>query len=285
MLKAMVVMVLMTGWIGAATQAPAVEDPNLAAAQRWVGRGLILRGFYGVNELKFDANGKVEGAPKTVDWTLAGVDLEGVKRVDAETIELDGVRVAIRYNPDNLLFDRHPQKDQRVKVLVAVRKVGSSANTLLGMEPVEETLGEIFAMGIDPALQRSMPDYWKHYFDPNLAWGGDGLDGQTVYPGKGAPGAPAGLTYPEVERKTPSSETAEAEKDKVRGSVSVRLVVDPAGEPKRVAILKPLGYGLDARAAQDVKAWKFTPGQLGGKAVAVRMDVNDDFAPTPPAKK
>jgi hypothetical protein len=276
---------LLASWASAGAQAPIVEDPPLTAAQRWVGRGLVLRGFYGANELKFDANGKVEGAPKTVDWTLSGIDLDGVKRVDADTIELDGVRVAIRYNSGNLLFERHPQKDQRMKLLVTVRKIGSSANALLGLDPVEETLGEIFSMGIDPPLQRSMPDYWKHYFDPNLAWTGDGLDGQTIHPGKGAPGAPAGLSFPEVSQKTPSVETPEADKDKVRGPVGVRLVIDAAGEPKRVAILKPLGYGLDARAAQDVKGWKFAAGQLDGHAVAVKMDVNEDFAPTPPSRK
>ena len=264
--------------VQASAQAPIVEDPALAAAQRWAGRGLILRGFYAVNKLKFDASGKVEGAPKAVDWTLAGVDLDGVKRVDAETLELDGVRVAIRYNSDNLLFERHPQKDQRVKILVAVRKVGSSANALLGVEPVEETLGTIFSMGIDPALQRSLQDYWRHYFDPNLSWSGDELGGQTILPAKGE-------SSPQVVRKTVSVETPEAEKDKVRGSVGVRLVVDAKGEPRRVAILKPLGYGLDARAVQDVKAWKFTPGQVDGRPVALRVDVIDDFAPTPLGKK
>jgi len=268
---------ILAGWVllaAATAGAQAAGDPALAAAQRWIGRGLILRGVYAANDLKFDTNGQIEGAQKTVDWTLAGVDLDGVKRVDAETIELDGVRVAIRYNPDNLLFERHPQKDQRMKLLLVVRKVGSSANALLGVEPVEETLGEIFSMGIDPQLQRSMPEFWKHYFDPNLAWASDGLDGQTVYPGNAA-----GLGAPVVTQRTASGETVEAEKDKVRGSVGVRLVVDPVGEAKRVMIQRPLGYGLDARAAQGVKGWKFTPGQLGGKAVAVRMDVAEDFAP------
>ena len=174
--------------------------------------------------MSFDASGKVDGAPKAFDWTLAGVDLESVKRVGAETLELDGVRVAIRYNPDNLLFERHPQRDQRVKVLVAVRKVGSSANTLLGLEPVEETLGTIFSMGIDPALQRSLQDYWRNYFDLNLSWSGDELEGQTILPAKGE-------SSPQVVRKTVSVETLEAEKDKVRGSVGVRLVVDAKGDP------------------------------------------------------
>ncbi|SFR98852.1 TonB family C-terminal domain-containing protein [Granulicella pectinivorans] len=249
-------------------------DPTLAAAARWIGRSLILRGFYAPNELHYDPAGKAEGTPKSTDWTLAGVDLEAIKRIDPATLELDGVRVAIRFNPDNQLFERHPQKDQHLKILVAIPGTGSPSNQLLGTEPIEETLARIFSIGIDPALQRSMPDFWRHYFDPHIAW-----DGEPVYP------APATVTAPPtLAHRTDVPETPEAEHDKVRGSLLMRLTVDEHGAVKFVSVLKPLGYGLDARAIEQVRRWTFTPAQASGAPAPMKLDIAETFAPRPPLR-
>jgi TonB family protein len=256
-------------------------DQTVAAVQRWIGRALIVRGFYSENELHYDATGKVEGTPRIVDWTLAGVDLDAAKRVDADTIELDGMRVLIHYDFNSQLFDRRPQKNQRIKILVGIRKTGSSANALLGVDPIEETLAEAFSVGIDPPLQHSMPDYWQHYFNPNLPWPNDGLEAQTIYPVKDAPAG--SLTPSKVARKTDPAETPEADHDKIRGAVGLRLIVDAQGQPKRIAILRPLGYGLDALAAQAARGWTFEAARAGDQPVAARTDVWQNFVPKPPA--
>jgi hypothetical protein len=44
---------------------------------------------------------------------------------------------------------------------------------------LETAFAAIFSVGIDPGLQRAMPDYWRRYFDPTLAWLQDALSGQT----------------------------------------------------------------------------------------------------------
>src|SRR5260370_693985 len=59
-----------------------------------------------------------------------------------------------------------------------------------------------------------------------------------------------------------------AVRDKVQGAIQLRLVVDSAGAPLRIAISKPLGYGLDAAAVEAMRRWRFSPGTRGGEPVA-----------------
>jgi TonB family protein len=268
-----------TGAAGAGT----AGDAELAAARTWVGRALFVRGFYGANELRYDVAGRVEGAPRAVDWTLAGMDVQAVERRSPQLIELDGVRVAIRYNPDNRLFERHPQKDEKMKVLVATSALaGAGPGTGLGPSAFEQVLGAIFSVGIDPAMQRAMPEFWKRYFDPKLAWPVDGLEGQTVYGLPGQPVLPPGeLVNPVVTHKADAGYTPEAEHDKVRGTVGIRLVVDASGSARRVTIVRPLGYGLDAKAAEALAKWRFEPARRQEKTVPAVVELAEEFVLVP----
>src|ERR1700678_167612 len=137
------------------------EDKALTAAERLVGKAMFLRGFYLSNNLDYDAAGKVQGAPKVGDWTLAAVNVLKVERKGTGEIELDGVRVAIRYNADVHEFQRHPMNDEKMRLMV--KGTGDA-------KQLEAAFAAMFAVGIDPGLQRTMPDYWRHYFDSTLAW-------------------------------------------------------------------------------------------------------------------
>jgi len=247
-------------------------DPALEAAQALVGRALFLRGFYGGGELTYDATGHVEGQPRQLDWTLAGANIEKVTRRGVGELEFDGVRVAIRYNADQHIFERHPQKDQRLKIVLAVN---AEARGLQG------ALATIFAVGIDPALQRSMPAYWRHHFAPGMTWPNDELTGALVL----ASTTPAGngVEFPVLEKKLEPEFTSEARQDHVKGVVQLRLTVGTDGVPRRIWIKQPLGYGLDERAVGTAARFRFHPGTKDGKPVSVEMVVNQTFDYTPPA--
>ena len=259
------------------TPATSVQPRDLAleGAEALIGRALFLRGFYAGGELAYDALGKVKGEPKKLDWTLAGADISKVVRrgedVGAGELELDGLRVAIRYNPDQHVFERHPQKDQKLRILLAVND---------GARGLQGALAAIFAVGIDPTLQRSMPTYWQHYFFPGLVWPGDDLTGQTIIPANAAPGG--GITFPVLEKKQEPELTNEARQDHVKGLVQVRITVGTDGVPRRTSIRQPLGYGLDARVAETVAKYRFHPGTKDGNPVAVEMLVNQTFDYSPP---
>jgi TonB family protein len=245
----------------------APTDADLDAAQLWIGRALFLRGSYLANDLNYGATGQVTGSPKSGDWTLSGVDLKKVERHGPQNIQLDGIRVAIRYNADTHEFERHPQKDANIKILVA--DPGSAA-------AVAATFDAIFAQGIDPRLQQATPAFWQHYFNPALPWPQDTLAGQQVFVLK-SPIQPDDPTQPVVSHKTDAKMTTEAEKDRIHGVLQLRMVVDAQGVPQRIAIMRPLGYGLDERAVEAITKWRFTPAMRQGQPVASMFLFNYEF--------
>jgi TonB family protein len=252
---------------GLAQLAP--TDAALSTASLLVGKALFLRGFYSSNDLTYDSMGRVQGAPKVGDWTLAAMNVLKVERHGAGQIELDGVRVAIRYNADAHEFQRHALNDEKMRLLVA--DAGDE-------KEVTAALSAIFAVGIDPELQRAMPKYWRHYFDPSLAWPLDSLSGQTLYPLYG-PGTQAkGVIAPKVEHRVDAKYVDFALRDKVQGTIQLRLVVDANGVPQRIAVSRPLGYGLDASAVEAMMRWKFSPATRDGAAVAAEVVVEEQFS-------
>src|SRR5271168_2684875 len=161
-------------------------------AETLIGKALFLRGFYLQNTLDYDAAGKVSGTPKVGDWTLAAVNVMKVERRGTGEIELDGVRAAIRYNADSHEFQRHGLNDEKMRLMV--KDTGDA-------KQLEAAFAAMFSVGIDPGLQRAMPDYWRHYFDPTLAWPQDALNGQTIYALYGAGDQAKDVTAPKVEHR------------------------------------------------------------------------------------
>jgi TonB family protein len=261
-------------WVGVGLgQAPVVTagsaDKVMETAETLVGKALFLRGFYLTNDLNYDAAGRVQGSPKVGDWTLAAVNVLKVERRAAGEIELDGVRVAIRYNADVHEFQRHPLNDDKMRLMV---KDSGDARQL------EAAFAAMFSVGIDPGLQRAMPDYWRHYFDPTLGWPQDALSGQTIYALYGAADQAKDVTAPKAEHRLDAKYGEFAIRDKVQGPLQLRLVVDTNGTPQRVAVSRPLGYGLDASAVEAMMKWRFAPGLKDGSAVATGVVVEQQFS-------
>jgi TonB family protein len=274
MLKRKAAAVVLFNWMvcgGAAFSqqmtAPA-KDEGLNAASLLVGKALFLRGFYLNNELTFDADGRVQGTPKVGDWTLAAVNVLKVERRGVGEIELDGVRVAIRYNTDSREFQRHALNDDKMRLLV--KDTGKA-------KQLETAFAAMFSVGIDPGLQRAMPDYWRHYFDPTLAWPQDALSGQTVYALNGVGDQARDVIAPKVEHRADAKYGEFAIRDKVQGPLQLRLVVDASGVPLRIAVARPLGYGLDASAVEAMTKWRFAPGMKDGAPVASGIAVEQQF--------
>jgi len=257
-----------------ANEAAVAVDPVVLQAESLIGKSLFLRGFYSGHDLKCDAAGKAVGGPGVEDWTLCGINILKASRKSSTELQLDGVRVAIRYNPDAHEFQRHPLNDQKIEIVMTAPASPSA---------VEAAFGGMFSYGIDPALQRSMPDYWRHYFDSSLAWPNDSLNGQTIYQLYGQPDQPKDVTLPKPTQASEAPKfTPFAERDRVQGSVIMRVVVDAQGTPKRIWLALPLGYGLDEQAVQAVSKWRFAPATREGVPVAAAVYVEQKFVLPPP---
>jgi TonB family protein len=69
----------------------------------------------------------------------------------------------------------------------------------------------------------------------------------------------------------------EARRAKYQGVCVVGLIVDTTGNPQRVHIVRPLGMGLDEKAMEAVRQYKFKPAQYKGKSVAVEVNIEVNF--------
>jgi protein TonB len=69
----------------------------------------------------------------------------------------------------------------------------------------------------------------------------------------------------------------EARKAKFMGTCALSLVVGPDGRPRDIEVARSVGLGLDEKAIETVKTWKFDPALKDGKPVAVQIIVEVAF--------
>jgi len=86
-----------------------------------------------------------------------------------------------------------------------------------------------------------------------------------------------GVTPPRVIYQTDPEFSEEARKAKYQGTCVLGLVVDANGRPTQIRVINALGMGLDEKAIESVKNWKFEPGKKDGHDVAVEIAVEVDF--------
>ncbi len=69
----------------------------------------------------------------------------------------------------------------------------------------------------------------------------------------------------------------EARKSKMEGVVALWLIVGADGRPHDVRVQRSLGMGLDEKAIEAVRTWKFQPAMKDGRPVAVQVTVEVNF--------
>ncbi len=69
----------------------------------------------------------------------------------------------------------------------------------------------------------------------------------------------------------------EARRAKFQGVCVVSLIVDAQGNPQRVQVVRRLGMGLDQKAVDAVKQYRFKPATLQGKPVPVEVNIEVTF--------
>jgi TonB family protein len=86
-----------------------------------------------------------------------------------------------------------------------------------------------------------------------------------------------GVSAPVLTQSIPPEYTPEARKAKTEGVVLLNLIVDPNGMPEDVHVLRGVGNGLDEKAVEAVKQYKFKPAMEDGKPVAAAVSVEVNF--------
>jgi periplasmic protein TonB len=106
--------------------------------------------------------------------------------------------------------------------------------------------------------------------DPNEPWG-IGFVGGGVYRAVG------GVTAPQPLYKVEPEYSEEARKAKLQGTVVLYVEVDPAGRAINSKVIRSLGLGLDEKAIEAIRKWRFTPGLKDDKPVTVASEIEIDF--------
>jgi TonB family protein len=106
---------------------------------------------------------------------------------------------------------------------------------------------------------------------PGLGPGRGGGFGGGVFKVGGGVSAPKVLEQPDPEY------SEEARKAKYQGTVLLWLIVGPDGRPRDIKVSRALGMGLDQKAVEAVRKWKFQPAEKDGRPVAVQINVEVNF--------
>ena len=86
-----------------------------------------------------------------------------------------------------------------------------------------------------------------------------------------------GVSAPVLQYAPEPEFSEEARKAKAAGNVLVNLIVDQNGRPQNVHVLRGVGMGLDEKAMEAVRLYKFKPAMENGKPVAVELNVEVNF--------
>jgi len=86
-----------------------------------------------------------------------------------------------------------------------------------------------------------------------------------------------GVSAPVLLFKVEPEYSEEARKAKFQGTVVLYVVVDEKGMPRNLKVIRPLGLGLDEKAIEAVQKWRFKPGMMNGKPVAVAAQIEVNF--------
>jgi TonB family protein len=85
------------------------------------------------------------------------------------------------------------------------------------------------------------------------------------------------LTPPVPLVKIDPEYSEEARRARIQGVVLLSIEVDTNGEVRHISVQRSLGLGLDEKAIEAVKRWKFRPGTIDGKPAVISAVVEVNF--------
>jgi protein TonB len=165
-------------------------------------------------------------------------------------------------------------------------------------EPLPPVVAPVVAVAADPRDRTGIPwtpapappqDTESH--GPGAGGGsgtgqGTGLgegDGAGIGPGSGGGtgGGPyrpgSGITAPAILHEVKPDYTEEGRRRNLEGDVVLEIVVRRDGTVGNVKLLQGLGAGLDQRATEAVRQWRFSPARRYGTPVDVIVEVAMEF--------
>ena len=258
-------------------------EEQLRAA--YAGKIVTLRHFYSDAHLEFAADGALKGTSAVGPWTLNGQLLINEIQIHEGKLKIQGRRVQLYYDSDSKDFRDHltllenlpaadrPKQEEIEKWL---RDLGVEIEIDLPAGTLDwPTLANAMNMVFrapGESMTSIVPEYWRAFFARK-----EGRPQDIPKPTVKGEYFKQGVTPPVVTIQPDPDYTEAAKKAKYQGVTVVQMVVATDGSVRDLQILKPLGLGLDEKAVEAVKTWKFEPARRGNEPVAVIIAVEVDF--------
>ena len=86
-----------------------------------------------------------------------------------------------------------------------------------------------------------------------------------------------GVSPPALIHKVDPEYTEQARAANLQGTVILYVEIGPDGTASNFKVVRSLGMGLDEKAIEAVKQWKFRPGQKDGQPVTVAATIEVNF--------
>jgi TonB family protein len=86
-----------------------------------------------------------------------------------------------------------------------------------------------------------------------------------------------GVSAPVILHSVEPEFTDDARRANYQGSVSIKIIVDSQGDPQDVRLVSHLGMGLDEKAIEAVRQYRFKPAMYQGQPVSVQIVIDVDF--------
>lgn len=142
----------------------------------------------------------------------------------------------------------------------------------IDFDPTEEDLGKLRGAGASESLLQAIRDAKR--VKPSV----NQLPNAPESTSSSLTGTNARVTPPAPTYKPEPGYTPQARHDKIEGTVVLWIIVDSQGDVTDAReVSKPLGDGLDEKAIETVKTWKFKPATRNGVPVPVRIIVEITF--------
>jgi len=278
--------------VPALSQTPVEVEKGLK--QRYEGKAILLRHFYRENQLHYTPDGELIGLGQAGPWTLSRIEIKRIKLTPSALV-LEGNRVADYYDHETKAFVKmRTAKSVRIDVQVGTNGVGA----------LDEAMKKVF-LETSEELLTDLPSYWVAFLK------GEGHGPSTRFPianqplaqrdfsqsplpaspsNSGPPtpsngsGLPPGvfkvggkISAPRVTYSPDPSYEPLAQEAKFQGTTVLWVVVDEQGRAAEIRLSEPLGFGLDERAVDAVKTWRFQPAKRDGIPVAVQINIEVNF--------
>jgi len=271
--------------LAVAASMTAASDPVASLNQSLAGQIVTIRDFPTDVLLRYDPDGRLlQGVPNG-PWTVFGEFQFGNASLKNRTLRITGQRLAVLF-PNHDLTRKYyrlgqttieiefPQPPDAAAVNHAINHIFVGGGTTLA-QVVQACWRPLLNGEITPKPPVKREKHPKQPPNAASAFVEGPQPGEQIKPGVYRVGKdvkpPKATSTPEPVYE-PIARAA-----RIEGITVLQAVVDEHGQLEDVAVVTPLGFGLDERACEALARWKFAPATKSGVPVKVAINVEVNF--------